>query len=73
MSATGISLMHAGPNQGAFGTGIDHTARSRGWPRYARAPPRMLPCPAPRSGYNCTGCSTVQWPYELVQALVLQL
>eukprot|EP01047_Picozoa_sp_COSAG01_P053162 COSAG01_NODE_5667_length_4111_cov_6.282154_5_plen_172_part_00 len=27
MTATGISMMHAGPNQGAFGTGIDHTAR----------------------------------------------
>ena len=27
MTATGISLMHAGPNHAAFGTGIDHTAR----------------------------------------------
>eukprot|EP01047_Picozoa_sp_COSAG01_P021862 COSAG01_NODE_1281_length_10920_cov_39.473480_3_plen_846_part_00 len=27
MTATGISLMHAGPNRTAFGTGIDHTAR----------------------------------------------
>ena len=26
MTATGISLMHAGPNHAAFGTGIDHTA-----------------------------------------------
>jgi hypothetical protein len=29
MTATGISLMHAGSNQTAFGTGIDHTARCR--------------------------------------------
>eukprot|EP01047_Picozoa_sp_COSAG01_P055544 COSAG01_NODE_6198_length_3798_cov_293.914572_2_plen_45_part_00 len=27
MTATGISLMHAGPNQGAFGPDIDHSAR----------------------------------------------
>jgi hypothetical protein len=30
MTATGISLMHAGPNQGAFGPDIDHSARRRG-------------------------------------------
>ena len=28
MTATGISLMHAGPNHAAFETGIDHAARS---------------------------------------------
>jgi hypothetical protein len=27
MTATGISLMHAGPNHAAFGTGIDRTPR----------------------------------------------
>jgi hypothetical protein len=27
--STGISLMHAGPNRAAFGTGIDHGARRR--------------------------------------------
>ena len=34
MTATGISLMHAGPNHAAFGHGIDHTALLR---IYARA------------------------------------
>ena len=29
MTATGISMMHAGPNHAAFGPGIDHTARAR--------------------------------------------